>query len=511
MLVRATFEEPGTDGSPVRTTVNFHAGHSLLEVARSKGIAINAPCGGRGTCGKCLVRVLSGNAPPTPEDRSILSEGMLREGLRLSCRIRPRTPLTVEVQTRFDLRAAPLVTRLGQTRLPNRVFAAVDLGSTSVQLRTIDPATGDILGEASVLNRQVRRGHDVMTRLTYALEGEAARDELTQDARETLRLLEEAARGRLLPKDGEITHWFVAANSAMTALLWGNDIKCLAEAPYSPPFVEERTGSCQAWGLSGETITTFPLLGSFVGGDTAAAILATDLDRPGPPRMLIDIGTNTEIVLAHQGTLYAASTPAGPAFEGGNISIGMRAEAGAIVRVDVREDGSIRPTTIGTGKPKGICGTGLLEVLGELVRAGIVAHDGAIASGADRITLARGVDLLQMDIRELQLAKGALRAATKLLCRVANVGDADLARVLLAGAFGANLHHDVAIRLGMLPSVDPTAVVAVGNAALDGATLFARDPEATRVRLIDIRRKLQHVELAMRDDFQDVFVSSLNF
>lgn len=511
MLVRATFEEPGTDGSPVRTTVNFHAGHSLLEVARSKGIAINAPCGGRGTCGKCLVRVLSGNAPPTPEDRSILSEGMLREGLRLSCRIRPRTPLTVEVQTRFDLRAAPLVTRLGQTPLPNRVFAAVDLGSTSVQLRTIDPATGDILGEASVLNRQVRRGHDVMTRLTYALEGEAARDELTQDARETLRLLEEAARGRLLPKDGEITHWFVAANSAMTALLWGTDIKCLAEAPYSPPFVEERTGSSQAWGLSGETITTFPLLGSFVGGDTAAAILATDLDKPGPPRMLIDIGTNTEIVLAHQGTLYAASTPAGPAFEGGNISIGMRAEAGAIVRIDVREDGSIRPTTIGTGKPKGICGTGLLEVLGELVRAGIVAKDGEIASGADRITLARGVDLLQMDIRELQLAKGALRAATKLLCRVANVRDADLARVLLAGAFGANLHHDVAIRLGMLPAVDPSAVVAVGNAALDGATLFARDPEATRVRLADIRRKLQHVELAMRDDFQDVFVSSLNF
>lgn len=511
MLVRATFEEPGNDGSPVRTVVNFHAGHSLLEVARSKGIAINAPCGGRGTCGKCIVRVLSGNAPPTPEDRSILSEGMIREGLRLSCRIRPRTPISVEVQTRFDLRAAPLVTRLGHTPLPNQVFAAVDLGSTSVQLRTIDPATGDILGEASVLNRQVRRGHDVMTRLTHALEGDAARDELTHDARETLRLLEEAARGRIFPKDGEITHWFVAANSAMTALLWGADIRSLAEAPYYPPFFEERSGSSKTWGLSGETITTFPLLGSFVGGDTAAAILATDLDKPGPPRMLIDIGTNTEIVLAHQGTLYAASTPAGPAFEGGNISVGMRAEAGAIVRIDVREDGAIRATTIGSVKPKGICGTGLLEVLGELVRAGIVAKDGAIASGADRITLARGVDLLQMDIRELQLAKGALRAATKLLCRVANVRDADLARVLLAGAFGANLHHDVAIRLGMLPEVDPSAVVAVGNAALDGATLFARDPKATRVRLADIRQKLDHVELAMRDDFQDVFVSSLNF
>lgn len=511
MLVRATFEEPGSDGSAARTTVNFHAGHSLLDVARSKGIAINAPCGGRGTCGKCLVRLLAGNAPPTAEDRSILSEGMLREGLRLSCRIRPRTPVTVEVQSRFDLRAAPTVTRLGHTPLPNQVLAAVDLGSTSVQLRTIDPATGDVLGEASVLNRQVRRGHDVMTRLTYALEGPSARDELTNDARETFRSLEEAARGRIFPKDGEITHWFVAANSAMTALLWGADINSLAEAPYYPPFFDERSGSPQDWGLSGETITTFPLLGSFVGGDTAAAIIATDLDKPGSSRMLIDIGTNTEIVLAHQGTLYAASTPAGPAFEGGNISVGMRAEVGAIVRIDVREDGAIRATTIGSGKAKGICGTGLLEVLGELVRAGIVAKDGEIASGSDRITLARGVDLLQMDIRELQLAKGALRAATKLLCRVANIRDRDLAEVLLAGAFGANLHHSVAIRLGMLPEVDPSAVRAVGNAALDGATLFARDPAGVRARLADVRAHLSHVELAMRDDFQDVFVTSLNF
>ena len=153
---------------------------------------------------------------------------MLREGLRLSCRIRPRTPVTVEVQSRFDLRAAPAVTRVGNTPLPTKVIAAVDLGSTSVQLRTIDPTTGDVLGEASVLNRQVRRGHDVMTRLTYALESPAARDELTNDARETLRLLEEAARGRIFPKDGEISHWFVAANSAMTALLLGADIKSLA-------------------------------------------------------------------------------------------------------------------------------------------------------------------------------------------------------------------------------------------------------------------------------------------
>ncbi len=514
MLVRATFQEPGTaaDGPANQTTVTFLAGHSLLEVAQSKGIPINAPCGGRGSCGKCLVRVLSGNAPATADDKAMLSEGMLREGLRLSCQLRPLTPIRVEVQSRFDLRAAPRVTPLCLAKeLAREVDIAVDLGSTSVQLSVLDVNTGVVTGETSVLNRQVRRGHDVMTRLTHALKGPEARDELTQDAIATLKLLLDAARGRLFDKEAHIRHWFVAANTAMTSLLWGADITHLAEAPYEPPFTEERTESAKHFGLAGETLTTFPLLGSFVGGDTAAAIIATELDRPGLTRMLIDIGTNTEIVLAHADVLYACSTPAGPAFEGGNISVGMRAEEGAIIRIEVREDGSIRSSTIGSVKPKGICGTGLFEALDALVRAGLVARDGTVKSEDGRISLARGVDLLQLDIRELQLAKGALRTATKILCRTAGIEDADLGALLVAGAFGSHLNHEVAVQLKMFPNVDPSLVRAVGNAALEGALRFARDPSGTRTRLANIQARTRHIELATRDDFQDIFVESLGF
>jgi uncharacterized 2Fe-2S/4Fe-4S cluster protein (DUF4445 family) len=525
MRVRATFQEAGTEAAlesvsgsgepslrPSSYSVSFHAGHSLLEVAQAKGIAINAPCGGRGSCGKCLVRVLQGNAPPSPDDRAVLSEGMLRDGLRLACKLRPKTAVTVEVQSRFDLRAAPALTRVDTSgALPREVDLAVDLGSTSVQLRAIDTQTRKIVGEASVLNRQVRRGHDVMTRLTYALRGPEAREELTEDARSTLKLLVDTARGRLFDREGEVRSWFIAANSAMTALLWGAPIDSLAEAPYAPPFTDERTESAGALGLEGREVTTFPLLGSFVGGDTSAAVLATGLDRDGPPRMLIDIGTNTELVLAHGGVLYACSTPAGPAFEGGNISIGMRAEEGAIVRIEVREDRSIRAYTIGGAKAKGICGTGLLEVLGALVEGGLVGKDGTVASEDGRVTLARGIDLLQLDIRELQLAKGALRTASKILCRTAGIADKELAEVAVAGAFGTHLNHDVAVRLKMLPEVAPTVIRAVGNAALSGATLFAQDPAGTRERLADIRRRTRHIELAMRDDFQELFVESLGF
>lgn len=516
MRVRITFQEGiGEVGDePRRTEAVVQVGHSLLEVAQSKGIAINAPCGGRAQCGKCLVRVLGSEAQVSEGDARLLSPGMLAEGLRLACQLRPRLAITVEVQNRFDIHAVPALRfahDFDPARRPSRVVLAVDLGSTSVQMRVLDAADMRIVGELSVLNKQVRRGHDVMTRMTYALRGEEARRELTQDARETLGALWAHARGAVTMADAAVERWVVAGNSVMTHLLWGEPVDTLAEAPYRPAFTDAREADGSELGLDGGKLATFPLLGSFVGGDTAAVLLALGFDLPGAHRMMIDIGTNTEVALARGDEILVCSTPAGPAFEGGNISVGMRAEVGAITSVEVREDGAIRANTIGGGKAKGICGTGLIQVVLALVRAGLVANDGAIASGADRIALSRGVELLQSDIRELQLAKGALRTATKILLAEAGLRDRDLASIQLAGAFGTHLTPLTAIDAGMLPAVDPSVVSAVGNASLEGATALARDPQGCTRRLETIRARLRHVELATRDDFQELFVSSLNF
>ena len=217
------------------------------------------------------------------------------------------------------------------------------------------------------------------------------------------------------------------------------------------------------------------------------------------------------MVAAHDGERYAWSVQEVPTFEGGIISIGMRAEEGATVRTEVRADRSIRAHTIGSVKAKGICGTGLFEALGALVDAGVVGKDGTIKEGDGRVTLARGVELLQLDIRELQLAKGALRTATKILCKTAGIRDRDLASVEIAGAFGAHLNHELAVRLKMLPDVEASVVRTVGNASLEGATIFAMDPEGSRARLADIRARTRHVELATREDFQELFVESLGF
>ncbi len=516
MQVRITFQEGITEvgDEPRRTEAVVQVGHSLLEVAQAKGVAINAPCGGRAQCGKCLVRVLVGQAPVSEGDKRLLSDGMRAEGLRLACQLRPRLPVTVEIQNRFDVHAEPTVRPapdFDPAHRPSRVVLAVDLGSTSVQMRVFDATDMRLAGELSVLNKQVRRGHDVMTRMTYALRSDQARRDLTDDAQETLRTLWEHAKRSLAATDAVATRWIVAGNSVMTHLLWGEPIETLAEAPYKPAFVEARERAAADAGQQGGTLMTFPLLGSFVGGDTAAALLAMGFDQPGAARMIIDIGTNTEVALSRGETILVSSTPAGPAFEGGNISVGMRAELGAITDVEVREDGAVRAHTIGGGKAKGICGTGLIQVVVALVNAGLIAPDGAIASGADRIALSRGVELLQSDIRELQLAKGALRTATRIVLAEAGLRDSELSAVLLAGAFGAHLTPRTAIEAGMLPAVDASIVSAVGNASLEGASLLAQD-EATGLRRLEvIRSRVRHVELATRDDFQELFVSSLNF
>lgn len=516
MRVRVSFQEgiAETGDEPRRTEAQVQVGHNVLEIAQSRGVAINAPCGGRAQCGKCLVRVIAGAAPVSEGDRRMLSDGMIAEGLRLACQLRPRLATTIEVQNRFDLHAAPTVRPAADfdgSRRTSRALLAVDLGSTSVQMRVFDALSQRLLGELSMLNKQVRRGHDVMTRLTYALRGDEARVDLIEDARDTLRTLWDAARCAFATPDAIAERWVVAGNSVMTHLLWGERIDTLAEAPYRPSFFEARERPAREAGQLGGSLVTFPLLGSFVGGDTAAALLAHRFDEPGPPRMLIDIGTNTEVALLHGDRIWVCSTPAGPAFEGGNISVGMRAEAGAITGIDVREDGAIRPHTVGGGKAKGICGTGLVQVVVALVKAGIVTRDGAIASGADRVSLSRGVELLQGDIRELQLAKGALRTATKIVLATAGVKTDTLHELLLAGAFGAHLSPRTALDAGMLPLVEPSIVRAVGNASLDGASLLACEPRRGAERLNAIRERIEHVELATREDFQEVFVGSLNF
>jgi uncharacterized 2Fe-2S/4Fe-4S cluster protein (DUF4445 family) len=325
----------------------------------------------------------------------------------------------------------------------------------------------------------------------------------------------------------------------MQQILCGIDPSPLGELPFTPAFrdaLETRASDLHLHVHPCAKVYVFPQIGGFVGGDTVAGIVATRLDRFTKPALLVDIGTNGEIVLAHNGKMLATSVAAGPAFEGARIVHGMRATTGAIEKIIL--DGDVRLNVIGNAKPSGLCGTALIDVAAELLRVGILDSTGRILSSSEapadlspalrarlveersevNFLLVAAEDsgtrdplfLYQRDIRELQLANAAIRAGINILLRMAGLKASDLGEVLLAGAFGNFIRRNHARRIGMLPPVPCSRIRFVGNTASFGAKrALLSTQEKTYAGLI--LEKVRHVDLSLDPEFQMEFSSTLLF
>jgi uncharacterized 2Fe-2S/4Fe-4S cluster protein (DUF4445 family) len=331
----------------------------------------------------------------------------------------------------------------------------------------------------------------------------------------------------------------IAGNSTMQQILCDCDPSALGEVPFVHLFDEAQVFDAARVGFTanhGAKLFVFPQIGGFVGGDTVAGMLAARLDRWGKPVLLVDIGTNGEIVLAHGGEMLATSTAAGPAFEGARIRQGMRATSGAIEKVIVRND--VQCNVIGNVRPVGICGTALIDAVAALLRLGIVESTGRLLdadelpasvpesirrrlitdNGDSRFLLATGeqtatgdpICLWQRDIRELQLAAGAIRAGINILLRQVGLLPEDLGAVLLAGAFGNFIRRSNARRIGLLPQIPCERIRFIGNAASMGAklALLSADEREYAARL---RRTARRIDLSMDRDFQSEFSAAMIF
>jgi uncharacterized 2Fe-2S/4Fe-4S cluster protein (DUF4445 family) len=332
-----------------------------------------------------------------------------------------------------------------------------------------------------------------------------------------------------------------AGNTTMQHLLCGIDPSPLGEIPFIPAYARGLILTAKDLEIPIHprgTAYVFPVIGGFVGGDTVAGMLATQMEARAGPTLLVDIGTNGEIVLAHEGQLLAASTAAGPAFEGARISCGMRATRGAIEKVVL--DSDVHLGIIGNGAAAGICGSGLIDLAAELLRHGILSPEGYLRSaeelpaglspslarrvrsnqnGRRLFVLAEPTDdlphgtiaLTQRDIRELQLGCGAIRAGTSLLLRQAGLRISDLGTVLLAGGFGSFIRRDQAQRIGLIPpDIDPQRIHYAGNASLAGARWALLSLDA-RAHGEDLARRTRHVELSMDPEFQTEFAEAMIF
>jgi uncharacterized 2Fe-2S/4Fe-4S cluster protein (DUF4445 family) len=514
----------------------------LFLAAARCDIWIEQPCGSRATCGKCRVRVLAGEAPPTPPDRALLSGPDLANGWRLACQLVLASDAIVEIPR---VTRAVAVKSFGDDHLfdggftPNVAVAndgprfglAVDIGSTTLACALVDLGTGRVLASSATLNPQVRFGADVISRIHYAQEhgdGNAALQAALFDAL-AAQVGTLCASASCSP-DG-VALVACAGNATMTHTAGGADITSLGQAPYLGLWTEERVLRARDLRLPipGEVpVVLLPMVRSHVGGDTVAGILACDLDRADRWRVFVDLGTNSEVVVAGPGRLVATSTAAGPAFEGATIGQGMRAEPGAIDAVRVSSEGHVTVSTVTNLEPRGLCGSGLVDAVAELRRAGVIDASGCMRrpeelAGApdalrERLTtgpagqrafrLANEVFLTAQDVRQLQLAKGSIAAGMALLLAHCRITTADLDEVLIAGAFGNFLRKSSAIDIGLVPDLDPERVRFVGNAAGIGARMVLVD-SAARDRARAAARRCEYVELGGHPEYEEVFCEAL--
>jgi uncharacterized 2Fe-2S/4Fe-4S cluster protein (DUF4445 family) len=480
-------------------------GARLLEYLQQASVPVNAACGGKGTCHKCRVKVQAGFLGVTATDRRAFRESELTEGWRLSCQAMPRTNLEILLPNTESLRSKPRVIRnekaLASLSPSSELVLVCDLGSTGVVVAIAERGAREPLIESHLLNKQVPYGSDVMTRLHSAqkLGIEPLRKAVHQTLESCLGALAAAEPGLQDRVAG--MPLFCAGNSAMASILHGWSIDSLAVSPFQPEKREPGRSSLP----DGRTVETLPLLAGFVGGDTVAGILALEKREAARPWMLVDIGTNTEIVLNNgRGEYWLSSAPAGPAFEGGNIHHGMRAETGAISSAVV-EAGQWKLQTIGNDLARGICGSGLMDILAQAVRHGLIHRDGFVPEGKLQIT--DQVMLLADDVREFQLAKAATRTAVELLIGRAGIRPQ---KIYLAGTFAQHLDLDSVRGVGLLPP--EVSCEAIGNASLEGTLIWASMAETERrAFLAGLEKERRPVELALQDDFQDRFVAQLDF
>lgn len=427
-----------------------------------------------------------------------------------------------------------------------RYAIAFDLGTTTVVGTLLDVGTGTPLAVASSLNAQQPFGGDVITRISATMMDPDALGRLQQAAGATLADLARRVCSEAGIEPTDVYEVAIAGNATMTALVLGIDPESLGVAPFVMSAAQPPDVLASEIGLDLHPRARaffFPALGAYVGGDIVAGMLATGMDRDKRTRLFIDVGTNCEIVLSDGETLLSTAAPAGPAFEGGAIRCGMRAADGAIevIKVDPHADDpaeAVRLGVIGDVEPKGLCGSGLVDAVAELVRVGLLDSTGRLvpdeeAKGiapalADRLALvgeervfllhrptpdaepAECVYLSQRDVRELQFAKAAISTGWSLLLDELGLEHRDVQQVLLAGSFGSYLSPASAVRIGLVPRLPVLRIVAAGNVAGEGAKMALLSVRE-RAGALALLEEVTYVELSDRPDFNDAFVDQLGF
>ena len=537
-------------------SVEAQGGLSLFDQAEALGIDVPTSCRKQGKCKECMVEVVEGAELLSPMTEA---EQHLKGKFRLSCQTyvtgvsghvrchtmrrgqmrieRQGLTLTAGLPVRDAIPLDPAVTRDGDRILIDGVEVdrcggpgvhpihglAMDLGTTTIVVRLLNLETGELVADTSFENPQRFGGAEVMSRIAY-------------DTDHPGKLLMRTLAGYLshaiekFPVDPKtIYEMVVVGNSTMRDLFFRQNVYSIGQTPYrSITEIEMAEGKRTTTSLEQSGLRSLlpihprarvygaPIISGHVGADAAACMLAVDLAHETRRIAIMDIGTNTELIVGNKDRILAASCPAGPAFEGGAITCGMPALEGAIEEVAIEDDGSFRLGVIGDGKPEGVCGSGLVDALSELLRTGQMNDKGRFEDDVHRITLWHGAEedenvyLLESDVNELAQAKGAIVAGLHGVFSTYGIDFDEIDVFYLAGGFGRHLKVEASKRIGLVPWIDSAKIVQAGNTAIEGATI-ALLSKTKRQEMEELVKKVEHCRLETHPSFFDFFVEGCQF
>lgn len=505
----------------------YQPGTTLRDLLVASGFPVRSACGGKGTCGQCLIRVQESDAIALTEGEiRWLSKNQLRSGWRLSCQLNPATNLHVRIEAPAikthwrhlrDDEYASFIKPFALRPPTNRYGVAIDLGTTHIRLTLWDIVAGKRLAGRAGLNPQACYGSDVLTRLMEAARSKAISEEISKLAITAIGQALTSITKKLTIDLQAIGEVLLVGNTAMMGLLSGKNATLLLQPEYwTQPLdiqPDDTTLLQQAWGLSNNAIIRFmPSLGGFIGSDLLAGIIATRLIDQPAGALLIDFGTNSEMALWDGEKLRVTSTAGGPAFEGCGISCGMTGEAGAIYRLKSGQDNHFQLGVLGQGEPKGVCGSGLVDAVAYLRRSGqldkVGRYQGISGDGFVLSATQPSIILKQSDIDVFQRAKASIGAGVCWLCHQAGISVAALSRVYACGAFGRLLDVTNAQVVGLLPPVPIDRVYLEGNTALAGCETGLLSSEGENL-LAAIGAVLQVNNMAEDHTFESLFVANL--
>lgn len=507
--------------------IAFEEGQTVHEIMKRNGTYQSAPCGGRGICGKCKIHVLDGELPITEQDRLHFSEEELRNGMRLSCCAYPKESLTIAMDTEEQFQVVTVGDRQNdglETEQDDKEYGfAIDIGTTTIVVELVHRKTGRIIDAVGEVNQQRAYGADVIARISSCNEGNL--EKLSGMVREQLKKMMLTIWKKFCTSDAlerKFSSIVIAGNTTMCHILMGYSCEQLGVYPFTP--VNIQTIHVSSKELFGEEVpscmvTVLPSISTYVGGDIVSGLVACDFHKSLNVSVLLDLGTNGEMAIGNRERILVTSAAAGPAFEGGNISCGIGSVPGAIQAVSLATQAGehhFEVRTIEDKLPIGICGSGVIETVAELLEAEIIDETGSLDEDYfdDGVLLAKAecgeIRFTQKDVREIQMAKSAVFSALNLLVKRYGTTMEHIDKVYLAGGFGFYINLEKAFYIGLLPREWKEKIVQVGNSALQGAVRMVvnEDCIGDMERLVSCSDELS---LASDKEFSELYMENMFF